>query len=165
MKKILFIGFVLVGVTFSTNAQTGWFKKKLDDRISVQFPAEPEAQGPAFKYKDKDSVGYTAAVTDFSMFGADSAMIAAETEKEEFADQLKEGFSAQIPDLEITKSETGKWNGYPAYNYEGEIKPKAQKMYFTCIIVGAKMYAFVVAGPSELAAKNKDTFFKSVTKE
>jgi len=167
MKKIALLGVALIATSciLTVSAQTGWVKKKLDEKVSVNFPGEPEAKGPSFKLKDKDGVSYEARVIDFSLFGVDSAMMAAEVENGDFADQVKEGILQQSPELEIAKFETGYWNKYPAFNFEGDIKSKGQKKFGTCIIIGAKMYGLNVEGPTDLATKNKESFFKSIVKE
>lgn len=164
MKKFFTLFAAITVFTIAVNAQTVWVKQKVDDKMAVKFPATPETlnDGAVFKYKDSDSTAYTANSVDFAPMGLDSATLASMAPTEEFAEQFKGGFAAQIPGLEISKMEVTTWKSFTCYNVEGKIDDKKLNMTFKCIFIGSKMYTFVTAQQEKSNVKNKDTFFESI---
>jgi hypothetical protein len=164
VKRILLLAAIAVFSVLSneTFAQTGWFKQKIDSRISAKFPKEPKLEGPGYKVKGNDSVVYAVNTMDLGAMGLDSATIATMAPTEEFAEQLKAGFAAQIPGFEVTKMDIGTWKDFTVYDIEGEQAEKKIKMYFKCIFINTRLYAFIATVPEKGDVKNKDTFFTSI---
>jgi len=168
MKKLfipLIVSFCTILFALPANAQTNWVLKKIDNRISVKFPAEPSpiAEGvTGYKFLYTDSSLITASLVDLEQMGLDSATLAGLIETEEFFEQFKVGLTGQTPDAEITKSVIVKWNNYVAYEIEGVDKSKNQKIFFKCIFIGAKMYVFSCIFNSTTDILQKETYFKSI---
>jgi hypothetical protein len=55
-KKILFISLTLLLFTCSAKAQTSWIKFKLDEQVTLNFPAAPaKVSANSYMYASKDS--------------------------------------------------------------------------------------------------------------
>ena len=165
MKKYTLVALVaLVSFSYtSVFSQDTWIKQKLDEKIYVKFPTAPESLGNnTYKVQGLDSIAYTANTVDFEAFGLDSATLASMSESDEFVNQFKTGFVAQMPGVEIKKLDINKWNENICYDIEGELASKQLKIFIKCIFIGSKMYTFFSAVPPTGILKNKDTFFSSI---
>lgn len=164
MKKIFTLFAAIAVFVITANAQEAWVKQKLDDKMAVKFPKAPESlnDGAIFRFKDADSTSFTATQMDFSAMGLDSATLTSMAPTEEFAEQFKGGFTAQIPGLEVSKMDIGTWKNHTCYDIEGSVEDKKLKMTFKCIFIGSKMYTFVTAQQEKSDLKNKATFFESI---
>jgi hypothetical protein len=164
MKKVFTLLVAATVFVLTANAQDAWVKQKVDVKISVKFPKAPESMndGMVLRFKDADSTAYTATNVDLAPMGLDSAMLASMAPSEEFAEQFKGSFTAQIPGLEVTKMDITTWKDFNCYDIEGDVAEKKLKMTFKCIFIGSKMYTFVVAQDDKGNAKNKETFFSSI---
>lgn len=164
MKKIFTLFAAITVFTIVANAQDAWVKQKLDDKMAVKFPKAPETlnDGAVLRFKDADSSSFTATHMDFSAMGLDSATLTSMAPTEEFAEQFKGGFAAQIPGLEVAKMDIGTWKSYTCYDIVGKVDDKKLNMTFKCIFIGSKMYTFVVAQDDKGNTKNKEAFFESI---
>jgi hypothetical protein len=99
VKKTFYLLLLLVATlaaTKPTSAQTSWLTKKIDDRLSVKFPGEPQKTTKngvdSYIFKGSDSISYSSAFIDFKVVAyADSAALAPIKDTQRFADQLKAG--------------------------------------------------------------------------
>ncbi|MDF2432177.1 MAG: hypothetical protein JWP44_1808, partial [Mucilaginibacter sp.] len=87
MKKILF---VLVISTIAMNvahAQSNWINYKMDNKISVKLPAQPQpAQEGGTMVQDKDSLIYLTVLVDFvKTANVDSTALAPYLSSQQFA--------------------------------------------------------------------------------
>ena len=165
MKKIFTLLMAIALFTLNSFAQEGaWVKQTLDNKVSVKFPSTPEIlnDGAVLRIKTADSCSYTGSFVDFAGMGLDSATLAAMAPTNEFAEQFKSGFSAQIPGLEVSKLDITTWNDFTCYDVEGDIADKKIKMTFKCIFIGSKMFTFAVTLTEKGDAKNIDLFIKSL---
>lgn len=164
MKKFFTLLTAITVFVISATAQDAWVKQKLDDKMAVKFPKAPETlnDGAVLRFKDADSSSFTATHMDFSAMGLDSATLTSMAPTEEFADQFKGGFAAQIPGLEVSKMDISTWKSYTCYDIVGRVDDKKLNMTFKCIFIGSKMYTFVVAQDDKGNTKNKDIFFESI---
>jgi len=164
MKKI----FLLVTVTvFSITlacAQVTWVNYKIDNRISVKLPAQPQDVGNSTTLvKDKDSIIYLTILIDFQKVAqADSATLAPYLPTQDFANGLKTGMLSKMPGSTLGEVKIDKWKGYYAYHVDGENAEKKLKLYTYMVVMGSKMYGLMVIAGSDKSTKGKDDFFDSL---
>jgi len=163
MKKLFKFILPVIAVLFfaaNANAQTNWVSQKISNKVIVKFPKAPEVlqENVAYKAVGDDSTMYTAAYADLEAMGLDSATLASMVETEEFFEQFKTGFTAQMEGLELKKSEIVKWNGFVSYNLEGDVQAKGKKAFIKTIFIGSHMFTFFCVAPTDFYTKNKEVF-------
>ncbi len=165
MKKYFVV--LILFLSIAANAQTQWIATKVDEKIAVKFPINPEKKTGngtvTFKCKTKDSVSFTASVLDYQVIAKiDSIGLAAIKDTREFADQLKAGIVAQRKDYELGNIEIGKWKTYTTYQILGKKMNDGKKLSLKMIVIGSKMYGLSCLVPDQLVTKDKEIFFQSL---
>src|SRR5882757_2268987 len=99
MKKILYLLLFVLTLSAAANAQTAWVTTKIDNKISVKFPAEPvkmsKPTGDVYVYRAADSLAYSAAMLDMNVVvHLDSTKLAQVKDMQPFADQLIKGIAS-----------------------------------------------------------------------
>ena len=163
MKKAFLLLFVIALSTKLTKAQTDWINYKVDDRISVKLPAQPEfKQGGQF-VKDKDSSVYIVMAIDFvKVAGVDSVQLGPYEPTPEFGNQLKSGMLGKMPGSTLGDVKIGKWNGHYSYTMEGGNETKKVRIYVNMVCWGNIMYALMNIVPEQNSTKGRDYFFASL---
>ena len=171
MKKLSF--FLLIFVTISglaveTYAQKSWVTKKLDDRISVKFPEEPnkvtKSGIDSYTLKAKDSTSFSSAIVDFKVIaGLDSATLAPIKDTKEFADQMKDGIAAQKTNYTFSDVVIESWKNYTTYSITGLDNSNKKKLSTHMVLIGSKMYTLSCLIPEGVDSKNTELFFDSIT--
>lgn len=156
---------VAITLSFSAQAQEGWVKQKVDERISAKFPKAPEAAAPGapIRVKDNDSCTYLVAAQDFGAMGLDSATLQAMAPSDEFIEQFKTGFASSAG-MDISKLDVGQWKNYTAYTVEAVTsKDQKRNVNMKCIFIGSKMYIVSFTAPVGFdGSKKREQFFNSV---
>ena len=164
MKKC-YAFFLMMFVLVSAQAQDGWFKQKVDERIAAKFPKAPEAPtaGGPVRVKDNDSCTYLLAVQDFGAMGLDSATLQMMAPSDEFIEEFKEGFATSAG-MDIAKLDVGQWKGYHAYTVEAVTsKDQKRNVNMKCLFIGSKMYIVSFTAPMGFdGSKKREQFFNSV---
>lgn len=166
MKKTYYMLLLVLLFSVAAKAQSGWVIKKLDEKLSVKFPAEPQKATrngiDSYTSKGKDSIGYNAAVIDYKVVAhLDSANLASMKDNQQFADQIKVGVASQKPNYTFGDVTIGKWKNYNTYNFSGIENTNKSKLSLQMILIGSKMYAFSCLVPANLTTKNNEVFLNS----
>jgi hypothetical protein len=164
MKKKLFLLVAAIFLFTFTHAQGTWVNYKIDDKISVKLPSEPQQiQEGTTMTKDKDSVIYLTILVDFvKVAKIDSAGLAPYLATQQFADGLKTGMLSKMPGSTMDDVKIGKWKNYYSYTIEGGNAEKKLKLYTYMVIIGSKMYGLMCIVPVGIGPANKDNFFSSL---
>jgi hypothetical protein len=167
MKKILWLGLILPFLAF---VSFDWITTQLDDRVSVDFPATPtkqDAAGNAVYTATDGKSKYVAVEFDFSKFGADSAMMAAELDKPEMIGQVKSGIMSELKGSTLVSEKDTLTSGYRTFDLVLDLAPDSagvvQRMYSKTVFVAAKMYSLSFVEKKDAPMEgDKVKFFNSL---
>lgn len=168
MKKLQLLFVVLLMFAITANAQQKWITKKIDEKLSVNFPSEPEKVtkngNDSFIIKEKDSVTYAAGMIDmYTVAKMDSATLAPLKENPMFAEKLVAGIASQKPTYKFGKVKIGSWNGLTTYDITGFEETTKNTIYLQIIFIGSRLYTLACRIPADLSTKKKELFFNSAT--
>jgi hypothetical protein len=169
VKKTFYLLLLLVATLAATNptsAQTSWLTKKIDDRLSVKFPGEPQKTTKngvdSYIFKGSDSISYSSAFIDFKVVAhADSAALAPIKDTQRFADQLKAGIAGQKANYAFGDIVIGTWKNYTTYILTGSDNADKKKLSLHMILIGSKMYTLTSLVPDGIVTENDKLFFGS----
>ncbi|HEX2606470.1 MAG TPA: hypothetical protein VHK91_03785 [Flavisolibacter sp.] len=146
MKKYLLLLFVVPVFAFT---YADWVSIKIDDKVSVQFPVQPENKemnGNAVWVSDvnKDS-RCMVMLMDFTKFGMDAAQLEQEMAKEESFGQFRDGILGQIEGSKLIAEKKTKLQGYNTFEFDINMgktdTAQLNRMYNKNIFIGSKMYS------------------------
>jgi hypothetical protein len=147
-----------------------WFTVKLDERVTVSFPAEPllkESGGNPMWVHETDSTSrYMAMIIDFEKLGMDSAMLANEMQKPETFEQFKNGVLSQMAGASLISGKQSLTEGRNIYEYVFDMGKKDSKefniMHNRNIFIGSKLYSLsFFEKPQKPQEALRDRFFSS----
>lgn len=167
IKKLTYLLFLFNGLMISAQAQTDWITKKLDEKLSVKFPSEPEKStkngAETYIVKTKDSVKYAAVLLDLNASGKlDSATLAKVKDNQQFANQLLNGIASQKPNYTFDDVKIGNWKSYTSYDFSGLDKETKAQLTVKLILIGTKIYSFSCLLPKESPTQTNELFFGSI---
>jgi len=153
-------------------AQEGWVTHKVDERVSIKFPNEPQKiNGGAFVSIGKDSVVYFSMSITMKLFDdlditkADSSQIAEYFRKPESSDRVKSIITRGFPNSEIKDLKIETWNGLTHYTLSG-VNSVSKARIYASVFIGANkdmtVYIQFVSVPNNASLKGKDDFFSSI---
>ena len=168
MKKSQLVFAILFMFSIKATAQEKWVSKKLDEKLSVRFPSEPEKitknGNESFITKEKDSVTYGAGLIDMNVIAKmDSATLAPMKENPIFAEKLVAGIALQKPNYKFGAVKIGSWNSLTTYNVSGFEETTKNTIYLQIIFIESKLYTLACRIPANLTTKKKELFFNSAT--
>lgn len=174
MKKV-FVGkrlwiLLFVFVPFMAFKSFDWITASIDDRVSVDFPATPEKQdmdGNAVLTANGDKSKYVAVLFDFSKFGADSAMMAAELDKPGMMEQVKTGIMGELKGSTLVSEKDTVTNGYRTFEFIFDMPESdslgLNRMHSKTVFVAAKMYSLSFVESKETPNEaDRKRFFNSL---
>lgn len=163
MKKALLIFIAIILLTKLANAQTNWIDYKIDNRVSVKMPEQPQFKNGGLSAKDKDSSVYIVVVVDFvKTAGVDSTQLAPYEPTPDFANGLKNGMLGKMPGATMGDVKIAKWNGHYCYTVEGGYADRKLKVYAYMVCWGSTMYGLMSIIPEQNSTTSKDDFFASL---
>jgi hypothetical protein len=163
MKKILLLLFTTILAVNLVHAQSDWINYKIDNKLSVKVPVQPNDMQGSQIATDKDNLVYVITVVDFvKVAGIDSATLAPMAPTQEFANSIKTGMLGQMPGFTLGDITIGKWHGLNCYHVEGENVERKVKTYSFMVIVGSQFYSLSTIVPYDKSNKPKDDFFDSL---
>lgn len=166
MKKLNYLLLFVLLLPLAVSAQTGWVTTKLDDRLSVKFPVEPQKTVKngfnVYIYRAPDSLAYSATVIDFMVVAnKDSAALAPVKDNPQFAEQLKMGMASSKPNYAFGDIKIGQWGTYTTYSVLATEKTNNNTLLMKMILIGSKMYSMSCRVPANLVTKNSDLYLSS----
>lgn len=148
-----------------------WVTVSLDNRVSVDFPVQPEqgdqSGNPTWVASVNSNGRCMTMIVDFKNFGMDSAQLATEMTNPQFSEDFKGGVLGQLPGASIISEKKNPTLGYKTLEYLIDMGKKDTSvfniMYNKNIFVGSKMYTltfFEKTGKPQ--DKARDQFFNSI---
>ncbi|WP_316831977.1 hypothetical protein [Pedobacter aquatilis] len=167
MKKRYFLLLSLLTLSIPALAQENWVRTKIDEKVSVAFPSEPQKTSKngndIFIDREADSILYSAVMMDLKpLAGLDSAKLATIKDTQGFADQFMKGVASQKTNYEFGKTTIAKWKGFTSYETSAVDKNGKGTLYTYLIIIGSKVYTLTCRVPDKLSTKNKERFISSL---
>jgi hypothetical protein len=159
LKKSILCLLLLITSIFA-HAQEKWFLQKIDDKVSVNFPAESKKLGEnRFGVNTKDGTIYAVSVVDLlKAIGMSLTTFNAEVETQGFVDGFMEGLTPTMPQFKFSPTKVVKVKGLPAYEIVGRNDGRNQTIYMTVIFVDGVSYTLACSIVDSKDAKNKDKF-------
>lgn len=138
MKKAFLLLFVIALSTKLTKAQTDWKSYKIDDKISIKLPIEPERKDEKnLSVVTKDSSAYFITIIDM---GVDTAKASEIINKPDFAEGLKNAMLEKNPGFTVSEMKRGSWKNYHIFHAEGANTLSHLKVYFYMLSIGSRLY-------------------------
>lgn len=167
MKKTYFLLLFVFVLQVIAKAQTDWITKKLDEKISVKFPIEPQKLtnngNDTFVAKESDSLAYSAGMIDLKVVAnLDSATLAPMKDSQEFANQMVKGIASKKKNYAFGDVTIGKWKNFTSYNTSAYDNTNKNTLLVKIIFIGSKMYLISCRVPADIATKKNNTFFSSI---
>jgi hypothetical protein len=140
---------VLLLLPFMAFASFDWLTVTIDDKVSVEFPTQPEKQdmqgNDVWLANHGTNARCMTMVLDFEKFGMDAEMVKAEMGKPESFEGFKTGILSQMEGASIVAEKSTTTNGYITYEFTVDMGKKDTAagpgmMYNRNIFVGSKMY-------------------------
>jgi hypothetical protein len=166
MKKTYYLILFVLMFAASAKGQTDWVTKKLDEKLSVKFPAEPQVVTrngiDSYVAKGNDSVKYSTTILDYQVvLHLDSAALAPFKDTQVFADQLGKGIASKKTNYTFGGVTMGKWNSYTTYSMSASENTTKSTLLMRMILIGSKMYTLACLIPVNLVTKNNEVFWDS----
>ena len=168
MKKLFA---ALLVLPFFAFVGSDWVTVKLDERVTVSFPTEPEKKdmsGNSVWVRDIDKdARCMALIVDFLKFGMGSAGLAAEMMRDEAFGEFRDGALGQMAGSTIISERKDTINGKTYFEYVIDMgkldQPDALNiMYSRNIFVGSKMYTLSFYEKNKLPREEeRKKFFSS----
>lgn len=157
----------LLILSAAAKAQTNWITKKLDDKLSVKFPIEPETVTKngveSYLSKGNDSIKYSSTIIDYKLVAnLDSATLAPVKDTKAFADQLRMGTASAKTNYTFGPITIGKWNTYTTYSLSATENTTKSTLIMRMILIGSKMYTLACLVPLNAVTQNNEVFFSSL---
>jgi len=166
MRKLLLLVFLPL-VAFTTFE---WVTVKLDDHVSVVFPAQPVQQesagNPLWMAVPDTNALFMSMVVDMEKLGVDSATLAPLLDQLEFYEQYREGAAGKFGETKLVYDTMYKKNGYHVNEFK--LRKESTDLSFPywnitirSIFIGAKVYAFSYLEKND-RQEGMQRFFNSV---
>lgn len=154
-------------LSVAAKAQTDWVTKKLDEKISVKFPSEPQKLtkngNDTYFVKENDSLAFSAGMVDFKVLAnLDSAALARLKDSQEFANQIIQGIASQKKNYTFGDVTIGKWKNFTSYNTSAYDNTNKNTLLVKILLIGSKMYTISCRIPAEMTTKKNEYFFSSI---
>ncbi|RZL50274.1 MAG: hypothetical protein EOP00_05155 [Pedobacter sp.] len=132
-KSILFL--LLSVVTLCVSAQDGWYKQKINDNVSVNFPAEvKKLNEQSYGFKDKNGVVFVVSSVDLlKITDQDLATFNTNLETKLWMDEFVEGIAQSMKKFKFMSANKVKVKGFTAYDLKA-INEEAQTNLFMKVV-------------------------------
>lgn len=146
-----------------------WKTVKLDSRVSVAFPGEPEVEdkggNPMWKTIIDDQALCMAMIIDFEKLGMDSASLATEMVKDDQFAAFRDGILGKMPGSSVVSERKRTVSGHLTYDFlinMGKDANSINKMYNRNIFVGSKLYSLsFLENDNQPEKELREAFFSS----
>jgi hypothetical protein len=146
MRKYWIVLFLMPLLAFSI---TDWVSLKLDNRVSVSFPSNPEERdsggNPMWIADAGGNARCMALLVDYKKYGMDSAALTAEMEKESALEEFKVAMMSKIEGGKLISENSTTTKGKLTFEFVVDMGKEDSNayniMYSKTIFIGAKMYS------------------------
>lgn len=163
LKKVLIILFISVTVT-SVSAQEGWFKQKINEKVTVNFPLQPKIiNEQSYGVKDKDDVVFLVSsvdllnITKLSLEEFNKNVVL-----QSWADQFMEGLTPTMPKFIFKSAKIITLKNQPAYYVTGRDDAGKSTVYINIVFVDGTAHSITSLVPDGKSTKNTDIFLTNI---
>ena len=162
------IAFLLV--PFLTVATFEWVKVKIDDRVSITFPSQPETKDlnglPGWISVPDSNSMFMITIVDMKKFGLDSATLTPLLNQPEFYQQYRTSAQAKFGEATLVYDTSFLWNGLHVHEFRvkkagTDANFPYQNITIRSVFIGAKIYAVSVL-QKEITEADQKKFFESL---
>ncbi|MFA6277089.1 MAG: hypothetical protein WC622_10095 [Pedobacter sp.] len=163
LKKSILLLFILVS-SIQVNAQKAWFKQKISDKVSVNFPIEPKKiNDQNYGVRDEDGVAFLVsfvdllAATGFSLEQFNKGVI-----EQSFADEFMGGLTPKLPSYTFKPAKIIITKANPSYLVYGRDEQKKNTIYMNIVFIDGISHSLTCIVPDGKDIKNKDKFLNEI---
>lgn len=145
------------------NAQEGWFKQKISEKVTVNFPAEPKKINEMNYGINKDGVIYLVTFVDvLKATGMKKEDFDIGLPTQQFADDFSTGLIGTMTGYTFGKTKVNIVKEHTAYQMSGRNEEKKTNVYLNIVFVDGIAYSISCYIPDEKTDKYKDTFLSNI---
>ncbi|WP_316767789.1 hypothetical protein [Pedobacter frigiditerrae] len=163
LKKSILILFLSV-VSIYVNAQEGWFKQKINDKVTVNFPVESKKINEnSYGIRDKDDVVFLVSsvdllkITNLSLEEFNKNIVL-----QSWADEFMAGLTPTMPKFAFKTAEIIKLKGQTAYHVTGRDDAAKTTVYMNIVFVDGTAHSVTSLVPDGKSTKNTDLFLTNI---
>ncbi|WP_410220823.1 hypothetical protein [Pedobacter sp.] len=167
MKKLSTRNIVLILVFLClssiTYAQDGWFKQKINNKITVSFPTEPKKLNETSYALNQDNIIYAAyfvdllKVTSLSLETFNKSIIS-----QEYADEFLKGLAPSFPKYVFEKPKIYNFQNCTSYAIYGKNSADKLTIQMNIVFVDGIAYTAGCILPDNKESKLKDLFLANI---
>lgn len=162
LKKSIILLFIIVA-SIHVNAQEGWFKQKINEKVTVNFPYEPKKINDMNYGINKDGVIYLVTFIDIlKATGMKKEDFDSGVTTQQFADDFASGLIGTMSGYSFGKTKIAVVKDAPAYQMSGRNEEKKTNTYLNIVFVDGIAYSISCYIPDGKLEKYKDTFLTNI---
>jgi len=163
LKKSTLVLFLALA-SFVSNAQQGWFKQKINAKVTVGFPLEPKKVNEnSYVVKDADENIYVLtsldmlAVTKMSLEEFNSGIVT-----QQFADEFLSGLAPSMPAYTFKDIKITKIKDQVVYQIEGRDDKNQATIYFNIFFIDGFSYSVTCMHKDGKPTRTRDLFLTNI---
>lgn len=162
MKKIVLLCFLTFYSIYAI-AQKNWFKQKLTNRLTVNFPSAPaKTAGTTFALKDSTNTVYTATYSLIAQnLKIDGKAFGKLTTTNEFTSDFLSSLQATLPQYNLEEIRIKREKNYVSYFTEGKDEAEKKSIFMHIIFIDGIYYSLSCILPDGQNPQKKDIFLSS----
>ncbi len=162
-KKATFVLFLSFISTY-VNAQEGWFKQKINEKVTVNFPIEPKKLNEqSYGFKDNDGVVFVVSSVDLlKATGMALDDFNTQVKTQEFADEFMSGLTPTMSKFTFMSAKITTVKGSTAYYVTGRDETNKTTIYMNIVFVDGTGHSITSMVPDGKSTKNTDLFLTNI---
>jgi hypothetical protein len=163
MLKKSILCFLLLSMSIFVHAQEQWFLQKINDKVSINFPAEPKKINEQNIGINKDDVIYL--VTFIDLLKATGMTLEDFNSKigaQEFADEFMSGLTPTMPKFKFGSAKINNVKGYTAYLVQGRDEETKKAVHMNIVFIDGTAYSITSIIEDGKDPRNKDKFLNEI---
>ncbi|RZK52392.1 MAG: hypothetical protein EOO91_19420 [Pedobacter sp.] len=154
----------LSSVSIYVNAQEGWFKQKINEKVTVNFPIEPKKLSDSnFGIKDKDDVIFLVSFVDLlTATGLSLDEFNKNIVLQSFADEFMAGLVPNLPKYVFKQANITTLKGYTTYSATGRDDTNKSTIYMNICFVNGISYSITSIVPDGKSTQNTNIFLNNI---
>jgi hypothetical protein len=158
---ILFLSFVSIYV----NAQEGWFKQKINEKVTVNFPIEcKKINDNSYGIKNQDDVVFLISsvdllkITNLSLEEFNKNVVL-----QSWANEFMDGLTPTMPKFTFKAAEIITLKGQTAYHVIGRDEAGKSTIFMNIVFVDGTAHSLTSLVPDGKSTKNTDIFLTNIS--